>query len=144
MQFFFVLYCLLYFVVVLLLLLTIIYKVTLEKIKKSLILFQTSLINVRACIFCVRARLFYYIYTLICLSSLVIYVYLSKNLIYKANAGGALCGGRSPTPKRLQCRCGALDWRTSPHVSVPQIYANTLLLVLFTKRKELPLKAPTE
>ena len=64
---------------------------------------STVLLNcVRACIFaCAR-------------------VFLSSNSIKKTNAGGALCGGRSPTPKRLQCRCGALEWRTSPHGSAPK------------------------
>ena len=58
---------------------------------------------------------------------------------------GAPCaGGAAPPQNGYNAVAEPLEWRTSPHVSAPQIYANTLLLVLFTKRKELPLKAPTE
>nr|DAP76869.1 MAG TPA: hypothetical protein [Microviridae sp.] len=61
-----------------------------------------------------RVRAYFcFIYTPICLSSLVIYVYLSKNSVNKTNSGGALCGGCNPPSRDFQTSREALEWRSS-------------------------------
>lgn len=88
---------------------------------KSLILYQAINIMRAYVHFFACARAYSFIFILMLKLNVYAQVKcLSKNLNNKTNAGGALCGGRSPTPKRLQCRCGALEWRTSPHGSAPK------------------------
>lgn len=57
---------------------------------------------------------------------------------------GAPCAGGAAPPQNGSNAVAAPLSGVQARTVVRQIYANTLLLVLFTKRKELPLKAPTE
>lgn len=57
---------------------------------------------------------------------------------------GAPCAGGAAPPQNGYNAVAEPLSGVQARTLCAQIYANTLLLVLFTKRKELPLKAPTE